>query len=224
MAQGELHDQNLRRHCAQTPHQHSQPSTTLNQIRWLVLGQEGHGPKTVGAGYLTSELGNRTIAWLKGLRADPSQARRPFFVCAPHSFPLFEHLAVLWFVLEGCVAAGTLRHTRRTGRRRLPLGMRTPARLPRARATQTVRNILPLIFVRAWLLAGSLFRRMIRLTLFCGRQLHWFEDDVVLLLPSRLHSLHDGRPPPVVERDRPVRNTRSQAFSTASSLSVLRDC
>ena len=69
------------------PSSHSQPSTTLNQIRWLVWGQEGHGPKTVGAGYLTSELGNRTIAWLKGLRADPSQARRPFFVCAPHSFP-----------------------------------------------------------------------------------------------------------------------------------------
>ena len=47
---------------------------------------------TVGAGYLTSELGNRTIAWLRDLdaaaKADPSAARRPWFVYfathAPH--------------------------------------------------------------------------------------------------------------------------------------------
>ena len=70
-----------------TPLSTLSPQPALSQIRWLVLGQEGHGPKTVGAGYLTSELGNRTIAWLKALRADPSQPRRPFFVCAPHSFP-----------------------------------------------------------------------------------------------------------------------------------------
>ena len=47
---------------------------------------------TVGAGYLTSELGNRTIAWLKSLdeeaQANPNATRRPFFVYfathAPH--------------------------------------------------------------------------------------------------------------------------------------------
>ena len=41
---------------------------------------------TVGAGYLTSELGNRTIAWLKQIAAEP--VRRPWFVYfathAPH--------------------------------------------------------------------------------------------------------------------------------------------
>lgn len=47
---------------------------------------------TIGAGYLTSELGNRTIAWLHDLdaaaKADPSAVRRPWFVYfathAPH--------------------------------------------------------------------------------------------------------------------------------------------
>ena len=41
---------------------------------------------SLGAGYLTSELGNRTIAWLKRISAEP--VRRPWFVYfathAPH--------------------------------------------------------------------------------------------------------------------------------------------
>jgi arylsulfatase A-like enzyme len=41
-------------------------------------------PSTVGAGYLTSELGNRTITWLKKISAEPE--RRPWFVYyATHS-------------------------------------------------------------------------------------------------------------------------------------------
>jgi hypothetical protein len=43
---------------------------------------------TVGAGYLTSELGNRTIAWLKQIKTNPATAHRPWFVYyathAPH--------------------------------------------------------------------------------------------------------------------------------------------
>ena len=50
------------------------------------------GPSTAGAGYLTSELGNRTIAWLRkhereqARRARASVPRRPWFVFfAPHA-------------------------------------------------------------------------------------------------------------------------------------------
>ena len=46
------------------------------------------GVDTVGAGYLTSELGNRTIAWLKGLAREDAESgvRRPWAVYfAPHA-------------------------------------------------------------------------------------------------------------------------------------------
>ena len=66
---------------------------------------------TVGAGYLTSELGNRTVQWLKRVEAESvqSQSRRPWFVYfAPHA-PHGPATPAPWY-RDGCPGVGAPRH------------------------------------------------------------------------------------------------------------------
>jgi len=56
---------------------------------------------TVGAGYLTSELGNRTIDWIRRVSAVPAAERRPWFVYfAPHA-PHGPATPAPWYA-DGC--------------------------------------------------------------------------------------------------------------------------
>lgn len=68
---------------------------------------------TVGAGYLTSELGNRTIAWLRGLdaqaRAAPDAPRRPWFIYFATHAPHGPATAAAWYT-DACLGVTSPRH------------------------------------------------------------------------------------------------------------------
>ena len=52
---------------------------------------------TAGAGYLTSELGNRTIQWLKAIRDDSATAHRPWLIYFSTHAPHDPATAAAWY-------------------------------------------------------------------------------------------------------------------------------